>query len=187
MGWLSQIFGQQEKPFKAKYYDVQINDFISIDLETTGLHPYSDRIIQLSAVRYINRRETDSFNQIINPGIPIPPEASNINGITDEMVYGKPQIRDIGKSYFEFVERSPYVIGYNVKFDLGFLSAFSGYDVSSVWNWIDVLSLVREAIPGKENYKLETISNYIHYNTQFHNSLNDCRACTEIFNFLCEK
>jgi len=100
---------------------------VCIDVETTGLHPYhddgkpgKDRVIEIAIARFMGIGQIDKFDTLINPGIPIPPEATEINGITDEMV----QAYDFFGAYGPTIEdmiMDADVIAYNADFDIEFI------------------------------------------------------------------
>ena len=65
-------------------------DYVVFDLETTGLSPETDGIIEISAVKVRGGKVTDSFSTLVNPGRHIPAAASRVNGLTDSMVADAP-------------------------------------------------------------------------------------------------
>src|ERR1044072_3478529 len=69
--------------------------FIAFDLETTGTLPGVDRIVEVGAVRFVNGEVDAVFSTLVDPQGPIPPGASAVNGISDEMVAGKPRIESL--------------------------------------------------------------------------------------------
>ena len=77
-----------------RYFDAekQLKEFVAFDTETTGLDPEECEIIQLSAVKYKNLKAVESWDTYINPGIPVSDDAYAVNGITEEMLEGKPKI-----------------------------------------------------------------------------------------------
>lgn len=94
-----------------------------IDVETTGLNPYSDRIVELSILKIHPNGTNEYHSRTINPGIPIPPDATAIHGITDEDVANKPQFSQYAKSIRDFLEGCD-IAGFNIiRFDLPFLEA----------------------------------------------------------------
>lgn len=94
-----------------------------IDVETTGLSPYSDRIAELSILKIYPEGAEEYHSRKINPGIPIPPETTAVHGITDEDVAGKPMFRQYAKGIHSFLEGCD-IAGFNViEFDLPFLEA----------------------------------------------------------------
>jgi len=92
-----------------------------IDVETTGLSPYSDRIVELSVLKIHPDGKKQYNSHRVNPGIPIPAEATAVHGITDADVAGEPKFRQYAKSVRDFLEDCD-ISGFNViKFDLPFL------------------------------------------------------------------
>ncbi|MFC1995775.1 exonuclease domain-containing protein [Chloroflexota bacterium] len=94
-----------------------------IDIETTGLRPYSDRIVELSILR-INPDGTEEYkSHRVNPGVSIPAESTAIHGITDAAVASEPMFQRYAKSVRDFLEDCD-IAGFNViKFDLPCLEA----------------------------------------------------------------
>lgn len=162
-----------------------LNDFTVIDVETTGLSPNSDAIIQLSAVRYIDHKEHDSYSTYINPQRHIPSKVTELTGIDDAMVADAPIFSQVSDSFFRFISDSPILTGYNFSFDLRFLSVAAGFQLKEQYRCFDTLAVARREIHDLCSYKLCDVSSYIGFSTKFHDSLNDCRACGEIVNFLC--
>jgi len=94
-----------------------------IDVETTGTHPHSDRIVELSIFRVQPDGSEDYKSRRVNPGVPIPAEATAIHGITDEAVAEEPMFRQYAKSVCEFLNGCD-ISGFNViTFDLPFIEA----------------------------------------------------------------
>lgn len=98
--------------------------YVSLDFETTGLHPEYDRIVEFGAVKVSNGHVVDRFQQLVNPGRPIPGKVVSLTGITDDMVSGCPSVSESLPRFLEWVSDS-VVIGHNVEFDLGFIEAES--------------------------------------------------------------
>jgi DNA polymerase-3 subunit epsilon len=89
-----------------------------IDLETTGLHPHSDRIVELSILKIHPDGTKEYHSRRINPGVPIPPEATAVHGITNDDVADKPKFGQFAKSIRDFLEGCD-IAGFNViAFDL---------------------------------------------------------------------
>ncbi len=85
---------------------------VVFDLETTGLFPRRDRIVEIAAVKMNVDGTEETLEHLINPEMPIPPETSKIHGITDEMVKGCPTFRDLAKEIYAFFEGCD-VAGFN--------------------------------------------------------------------------
>ena len=71
-----------------------LKEFIAIDLETTGLNSSLDKIIEISAVKFIDGVHKEIFTYLLDPGKPIPLFIKDLTGITDQMVKGKPKFSD---------------------------------------------------------------------------------------------
>ena len=71
---------------------LELNDYISIDLETTGLNPQKDRITEIAACCFSDGKFRDQYTTLINPGIPIPKNIVEITGISDDMLSDAPSI-----------------------------------------------------------------------------------------------
>lgn len=91
---------------------------VFFDLETTGLNPATDRIVELALVKLLPGGKRESFVRRVNPGRPIPAETTAIHGITDEDVKDAPEFKHIAKDVYNWVRGSDFG-GYNVvRFDL---------------------------------------------------------------------
>ncbi len=108
--------------------DLPLRDltYVVFDTETTGLKPSEgDRIVQLAGVRIVGRRilTGESFNRLVNPGRPIPPDSTRFHGLTDEQMIGKPPIEVVLPQFKSFVAES-VLVAHNAAFDLKFLRMF---------------------------------------------------------------
>ena len=95
-------------------------EFVVFDTETTGLAPSKDRIVELSAIRFVNGVPTEVFETFVNPECEISPEVSAINHITNDMVADAPTISEVLPSFEAFVGKSP-LVAHNLEFDIKFL------------------------------------------------------------------
>lgn len=92
---------------------------IYYDTETTGVKPKEDRIIEIAAFDPLQNK---TFCQFVNPQMPIPPESTQISGITDEMVKDAKTFAEVGKEFFEFCKGDVVLIAHNNdRFDKLFL------------------------------------------------------------------
>lgn len=158
---------------------ISLDEYVVLDVETTGLDAYRDKIIQISAIKYdAQGKMIKCYNTYVNPGISIPASVSRINHITDDLVSGAPYAEEVADDFLAFVGND-VVVGYNVTFDLKFLNntfdgAFSGRQ------YVDALSIARKCF-DLPNYKLQTVSNFAGFRSdEFHNSLIDCEAVAAV-------
>jgi len=157
--------------------------FVAFDLETTGLDPRLDQIAEIGAVKFDNKGLIARFSTLVNPGIPMPPEAGRINHISDEMLAGKPEIEEILPEFLDFIENS-ILIAYNAPFDCGFINEkLRTTSCPALPNPIaDVLVFARESFPGQRSYSLQKLAAELGIPAQdAHRAEDDARLCMEIF------
>jgi len=157
--------------------------FVMLDLETTGLDPYSSRIIEVAMIKYINGQKKDVYCQLINPEIHIPSSATQINGISDDMVCNQPKIYEVLDQIYDFIN-GEIIAGYNIEFDLKFLSSAFARGNKHIDNVIalDVLQVVKETIPQNEtkDRKLSTMKEYFGLQCDSHRALADCETAFQV-------
>jgi DNA polymerase-3 subunit epsilon len=95
--------------------------FTAFDIETTGLEPKQDRIVEFGAVKFDRRGLICRYSVLINPGIPMPEEAGRVNGITSEMLAGKPSLEQVFPDFLRVV-KDTVIIAHNTPFDMGFVN-----------------------------------------------------------------
>jgi DNA polymerase III epsilon subunit family exonuclease len=161
----------------------EYGNFTVFDLETTGLNPTTDSIIEIGAVKVSNGRITDSFSMLVDPGHCIPPDATKINGITDEMVKGAPGISEVLPAFMRFAGDDVLVAHNAYSFDIKFLLA-AAYDIGIGINnpIVDTLPLCRKLYPDFKNHKLGTVARELCIEMEnAHRSLCDATATAQIF------
>lgn len=127
------------------------SEFVTFDTETTGLSPVKDRIVELSAIRFVNGIPTEIFETFINPEREISPQVSAINHITNDMVADAPTISEVLPSFEAFVGNSP-LVAHNLNFDIKFLF-YSGSTITDTpRKYFDTLTLSRKML-SKINHK----------------------------------
>lgn len=102
-----------------------LDEFVALDVETTGLKPSRQRIIEIAAIRYRGGQIERSFETLLNPGREIPEFISKLTTITNEHVREAPIFEQVATDLVEFIGDS-LIVGHNVRFDIGFLNAELG-------------------------------------------------------------
>ena len=157
--------------------------FIAFDLETTGTVPGVDQIVEIGAVRFNDGIVESVFSTLVDPQKLIPPGATAVNGITDDMVRGKPRIESLLTSFAAFCEDS-IMVAHNAPFDSGFLTMdIKKYESTAPKGLIiDTLTISRKVFPGLPNYKLGTLVQHLKIqSTGFHRAEEDATYCGHIF------
>lgn len=158
-------------------------EFIAFDLETTGIQPKTDAIVEIGAVRFDGAEPVETFSTLVNPGRPIPPEASAVNGITDEMVSGSPGIDKVLTELAAFCGDLP-LVAHNAPFDYKFLlKAVEDHQARAPAGIVlDSCALSRVVFPGMINYKLGTLVHHFGFPTgTFHRAEEDSVYCGRLF------
>ena len=161
-------------------------NFIAFDLETTGIVAGVDRIVEIGAVKFLNGSVDSIFSTLVDPQISIPAGASAVNGISDEMVKGKPLIHEILGSLTDFMESLP-LVAHNAPFDTQFLvSEYVKHEIGTPSGVIlDTLPLSKKLLPGLANYKLSTLVQHLKIPpAQYHRAEQDATLCGMVFSHL---
>lgn len=91
--------------------------FVCIDCEATGLEVERDRIIEIAGIRFNLERELGRFSFLVDPQMNIPEEVTKIHNITDDMVQGKPKIKEVLPEVLDFIGKD-IIVGHGIGFDI---------------------------------------------------------------------
>ena len=172
--------GYRPAPDKMK---ASAEEYIVIDVETTGLSPDDDRIIEVAAVKCENDRIVDSLHSLINPGRRIPSNVTKLTGIKNADVAGAPDMDTVAPELSEFIDNLP-LVAHNANFDIKFIAnAFKRAGVSKGMLYIDTLVLARNAFPDMPNHKLSTLINELGLldHEQEHRAMSDVEATQRLY------
>lgn len=162
-----------------------IKNFVAIDIETTGLKPGSDKILEIGAVYFENGEVVDTFNMLVNPERTIPWYITKINGISNTMVKNAPKEAEVVAEFYKFLSQlDEDVVGcaHNANFDFSFLNvAFENANLQLVLDYFDTLEIARKRVNGLVNYKQGTLEKHFDItNDKAHRAFHDAKACGEI-------
>ena len=133
---------------------------VSFDVETTGLNPQKDEIIEIGAIRYHKGKEVNRFESLIKPKNPIPFFIAELTGITNDMVKDAPPLRKAIKNFIGWLGKDT-IIGWNVGFDINFLTnsvlKTMKWPSSLENNYIDVMQWAKKLYPEMSHYKLDNM------------------------------
>ncbi|MBO5065851.1 MAG: 3'-5' exonuclease [Clostridia bacterium] len=154
-------------------------NYTVIDLETTGLNPKSDLIIEFAAIKVRENKVVDTFQSLCDPGFPIPPLITGITGISDEMVRNCPNPRSVLPDFLRFADED-FVVGHNVLFDVRFIAQSADIFKN---DYIDTMKIFRKLHPTLPHHRLSDMVNfYGKHNESAHRALSDCFATQACFN-----
>jgi DNA polymerase-3 subunit epsilon len=158
-------------------------NFVAFDLETTGIQPETDAIVEIGAVKFIDGLPREPFSALVNPLRKIPADAIAVHGITDAEVADKPPVRDHLAPLAEYCGDLP-MVAHNARFDFKFLEAAVKREKTKAPSGIllDTHALSKKVFPGLLNYRLETLTKHFEFpNTVFHRAFEDAEYCGRIF------
>jgi DNA polymerase III epsilon subunit family exonuclease len=158
---------------------------VAVDLETTGLSPLVDKIIEIAAVKIDPEGNISTFHTLVNPLIEIPEFTIQFHGLTNEHLKLAPTIKKPLKDFWDFVGRNT-LIAHNSSFDLGYLIKAS-HDFQIEFPPLDVYDSCRWAraaykpLPNPPvNFKLSTLSDFTNFKLHHHVAIEDTFACLKI-------
>ncbi len=164
----------------------KLRDFIAIDTETTGLKCGGNDIIEICAIKFLKYRPVEKFHTYLKPRKSIPASATEINGITDDMVCNAPKFSQIKSSLQEFIGDLP-LVAHNAPFDMKFLHV-SGLNLENHSDKVyDTLKLSRLKLRNYDgskfdSYKLSDLCDELNIGcTSFHTADSDTLACGLLF------
>ncbi len=163
-----------------------MNDvLVAIDLETTGLDPKKDTIIEVGAVRFrVDGTILDEYQQLVNPGRGLTFRISQLTGITDRMLAQAPPWEEVRREVAAFIGDAA-VVGHNITFDLNFLKA---HGVHPRGQPLDTFDLATILLPGRGRYNLGSLAEFLGVTLEdAHLALDDARATALIFAALLER
>lgn len=182
---------RKKRPFKSSGIVDFPKKYVVLDLETTGLSPEWDSIIEIGAIKVENDVIVETFEQLINPGFEISDFIQNLTGITNEMLSSQPSISDVLPDIESFVENN-IIVGHNVNFDINFLYDNFEYYMNKPFTngFIDTMRISRKVLPGLDHYRLTDIVYELGIEgSNFHRALSDCEytyKCYETMKALIE-
>lgn len=162
------------------------DDYVAIDIETTGLGR-SARIIELGAVRIRHGRKVASYSQLVNPQIPIPAKVTQITGITDRDVRHQPTIDKALPRFYAFCGKDTW-IGHNIhRFDIPIIKHEAervGAGIPDI-SFYDTLEISQVYLPQLDHHRLKDLIRYFGIaKTERHRAADDAAQTAQIFEHL---
>jgi len=160
-----------------------IDEYVVIDIETTGYMTKYDSIIEVGAIKIKNGIEMAKYQQLVKPPKPVSAFITSLTGISNDMLKNQPTIKDIGNDFLEFIGDS-ILLGQNVHFDIHFLydALLDELNIPLSNNFIDLLRFSRKLLPALPNHKLSTVANSLGVPVdKTHRSISDCQIAYQCY------
>ncbi len=160
-----------------------MRSIVAVDIETTGLSPDRDAIIEIGAVKFKGHRVEAEWTTLVNPGRHIPEFITGLTGISDVEVRSAPSLMKVAPDLDAFVGDAP-VVGHNVRFDLSFLQRLGLFEYNDV---VDTYELASVLMPTASRYNLGSLGKQLGILLPAtHRALDDARVTMAVFNRLLE-
>ncbi len=166
---------------------LSLDEYVVFDLETTGLSPWAgDEIIEIGAMKVFGDQvdEENFFHSLVNPRRLISPEASRVNGITNEMVANAPTFDQVFPRFLEFVGGA-HLVAQNAKFDMSFLMKYMVQNkISHPFEVYDTVQFSRRCFPQESRHNLDLICQRLELQVSEgdrHRSIGDVRLTAQAF------
>ncbi len=158
--------------------------YVALDLETTGLQPERDAIVEIGAVKFRDDELLDTWSSLVKPNRPLPHKIERLTGITQNQVEGAPPLHSVLPALSRFIGEYP-IVGHTIQFDLAFLQR-AGYAVSSPA--LDTFELACVLMPYASRYSLGKLMGElgIAFPVQ-HRALDDAKAVHALFSALLDR
>ena len=176
------------RELKGKSLIEDLSDYTVVDIETTGMNWNFCNILEISGLKVRNKEIVEEFSELINPHEPIPYFIRNLTGITDEMVYNAPELKEVLIKFKEFL-KDDIIVGHNVNFDVNFSydNFINVLNEPLTNNFVDTLRISRKLLPELKHHKLDNLIDYYDIKSRDkHRALNDCILTNEVYIDMCK-
>ena len=170
----------------GNYLDTWLDDYVVLDLETTGFSAARDAIIDLGAAHIVDGEVVEEFSQLVNPDRPVSYRITQLTGISNDMLDGQPLIGDVLPEFLDQLG-SNVLLGHNITFDLGFLNHNAQLVVGRPLpnDYMDTMRLSRKLFPQERTHKLEALIRRFHIaDTEEHRGLSDAIQTAQCYEYM---
>ena len=155
--------------------------FVVFDIETTGISPVNNRIIEIGAVKVEEGKIVDRFSTFVNPQVPIPFHIEQLTSINDEMVIGAPPIETVLPDFLKFCDGA-VMVAHNAEFDMGFIKEnCRRMNLAAEFTYADTMGISRLLLP-QTKHTLDAVAKTLKVSLEnHHRAVDDAEATAEIF------
>lgn len=165
-----------------------VDDYVLVDIETTGLSPKENDIIEIGAIKVRNNKIIEEYESLIKINYNINPFITKLTGITNDMLKDGKNIENVLTEFIKFTGND-VIMGHNVNFDINFIyDNCEKYLKSYLTNdFIDTMQIAKKILPNSQNYKLGTLAEKFDVSYKgAHRGLKDVEITYEVYNKLRE-
>jgi DNA polymerase-3 subunit alpha (Gram-positive type) len=182
-------FLKLEKEFKflsrarSHHGELEKLSYVVFDIETTGLNPETDEIIEIGAIKLENKELKDIFNKLVRPVKSVPQNITELTGITQEMLNDEMPIKPVISQFSNYIGSS-VLVAHNADFDISFIKNNLKKSLNKDLNNTVVCTVLvaRDLLPNLENHKLPTVAKYFGLEmANRHRAIGDCELTFQIW------
>ncbi|MBQ8597355.1 MAG: 3'-5' exonuclease [Lachnospiraceae bacterium] len=171
-----------------------IQDFTALDIETTGLDPKLDKIIEVAAVKVRSGQIVEEYQSLVSPGRRLTEKITDLTGITDDMLLHAPMPERVIEELLCFIGRD-VLLGHSILFDYSFVKRAAvdlgklrgeNYDFDKMQG-LDTLKLARIYLPELESRSLPYLCKHFEIPQRAHRAMEDVKATVALYEKLTEK
>jgi len=152
--------------------------YVSLDLETSGLDPERDQIIEIGAVKFRGKEVLETFHTLVNPCCPLPYRVRILTGITSEELEDAPLFSDVATDLLSFVGNDP-IVGQNITFDLNFLRSQGVNFPNPVYDTLEIAGIL---LPHLSDRSLPALAEHLEvFPSVHHRALDDAVTTKDVF------
>lgn len=163
--------------------------YVVVDIETTGLDPKADEMIEIGAVQIADGQAVETFHRLIRPSKKLPEAITDLTGITNEMVKSAPSLDDVLPDFLAFLG-DHVMVAHNLSFDQSFIQQKCesiGHTLLRA-DGLCTLTLSRILFPSLSNYRLENVARSVGAEIEeTHRGLSDAMLAAKVLQALEEK
>ena len=159
------------------------DEYVVVDIETTGLSPEYCEIIEISAIKYHREEVLGIFSTLVKPKYPIDWFITELTGITNEMVEDAPPVSEAVLDFYKFIGED-IIVGYNVSFDVNFLydNLKRCHDMILSNPWLNIQRIAKKLVPNLGSYAQTSVASYYGLSTEgAHRATIDCEITHTLF------
>lgn len=162
-----------------------ITSYVCVDVETTGLNPKEEKLIEIGAVKVKDGQIVERFQSFVSPGRPLEARIVALTGITDEMLIDAPKAAEVLTQFKAFCEELP-IMGHNLQFDYAFIKkAMVNEKLAFEKKGLDTLRISRKYLPELESRSLGFLCQHFAIKHTAHRALGDAEATSILYTKLC--
>ena len=161
-----------------------VDNYVLVDIETTGLSPKKDEIIEIGAIKVRENKIVDTYDTLLKIDGYLNPFITRLTGITNEMLEEGIEQQNALEGFVEFAGNE-IIMGHNVNFDINFIydkcESYLDYYLSN--DFVDTMRIAKHVLPNVRNYKLGTLADYFDVDYRnAHRGLKDVEITYEVYN-----